>query len=255
VNFLKAIDLKKASGLPIKLIENKLVFGKGMEKIEPDIRTREQMLPVLKNPDFASPKEFYYMYRDVKLKKDEKKLMENNVRYDITVLPPFLIGDEFNKTFGHFHPKVPGTETWYPEVYEVLHGTAHYLLQKENEMVVFDARPGDKCIMLPGYGHITVNPSKETLVMANLVCPEFKSDYEPIKMLKGGAYYETINGFVKNKNYSKDVLIKIIEPKQFHDFGITKKPLYKEFSSDPKNFLWLSKPQQFIQKFAEYNKK
>src|SRR3989344_5983952 len=97
---------------------------------------------------------------------ERAKIRANNLRYDITVLPPFRTGDEYNKTFGHYHPKIAVTDTWYPEVYEVLHGRAHYLLQNGSEFLVFDARPGDKCLMIPGFAHITVNPSlRETLVM------------------------------------------------------------------------------------------
>ena len=251
---MAAIDLKKASGLPLKLSENRLVFGAGMSKIEADVRTAERMHSVMKNPAVEAPPEFYYMYRNVHLKKDAKKIMENNLRYDITVLPPFSVGGEFNKTFGHYHPKVKGTETWYPEVYEVLSGHAHYLLQNGKEFLVFDARAGDKCLMLPGFAHVTVNPSdSETLVMANWVYPGFESDYMPIERMRGAMYYETHHGFVPNKEYGEGIPhVRLITAREFSWFGLTEKPIYTEAMKAPKKFSWLVKPQDFSGQFEKY---
>jgi len=248
------IELKKASGLPLKLDGAKLIFGAGMGKIEADVRNRERMKSVLKNPAVESPPEFYYMYRNVHLRKDAKKIMENNLRYDVTILPPFSVGGEFNKTFGHYHPKVAGTDTWYPEVYEVLHGHAHYLLQKDDEFLVFDARAGDKCLMIPGFAHITVNPSEgETLVMANWVYPGFESDYVPIEKMRGAMYYETHHGFVPNKEYGHGIPhVKLIAPRAFPEFGLTKKPIYSEAMKNPKKFAWLARPQEFSSLFDRY---
>ncbi len=252
---MKAIDIRRQSGLPIKLDGHKLVFGQGMNKAVPEARTRNRMMPVLKNPGAHAPDEFYYMYRDVCMKKDAKKIRAAKLRYDITVLPPFTVGDEFNKTFGHFHSPVPGTKTWYPEVYEVLHGRAHYLLQNGSEFLVFDARKGDKCVMLPGFGHITINPSpNDTLVIANWVFPGFSSDYGPIEKLGGGQWYETVNGFVENRKYLVVPALKLITPKTISGLGLTRRPIYTEGVKNPKKFEWLWRPQDYLGVFEEYKK-
>ena len=248
------IDLKRASGLPLKLDGHALVFGAGMQKVAADVRTCERMHSVMKNPAVEAPPEFYYMYRDVHMKKDEKKIRAADLRYDITILPPFSVGGELNKTFGHYHPKVARTDTWYPELYEVLQGHAHYLLQKDDEFIVFDARAGDKCLMIPGFAHITVNPSdSQTLVMANWVYPGFESDYLPIEKMRGGMYYETHHGFVPNKEYGEKIPhVKLITPKAFPEFGLTRRPIYTEAMKAPKKFAWLSRPQDFAAQFRKY---
>lgn len=263
---MQSVNLRPASGLPLKLEGHRLIFGAGMKKVAPEARMRERMMAVLKNPASHAPNDFYYMYRDVCMKKDAGKIKAAKLRYDITVLPAFSVGDELNKTFGHYHPMVPGTKTWYPEVYEVLHGRAHYLLQNGKEFLVFDAREGDKCVMLPGFGHITINPffsssssssspsssQKETLVMANWVYPGFASDYGPIEKLGGAQWYETAKGFVENHHYVVVPGIKLVEPKEFPEFGLTKRPLYTEGVKNPKKFEWLSKPQHFEDSFRRY---
>jgi len=253
---MRSINLKKISGLPIKLNKNKLGFGNGMKKIVPEARTRERMLSVLKNPKAKSPKEFYYMYRDVAMEKDRKKIRANNLRYDITVLPAFKIGDEPNKTFGHYHPKAPKTSTRWPEIYEILHGHAHYLLQNGKEFLVFDAKPGDKCLMLPGFAHVTVNPSStETLVMANWVCPDFKSNYRLIENFRGAQWYETTDGFIPNMHYKGIPPVQLITSKSFPELGFANdRPMYPDAIKQPKKFQWLVKPQKYLGKFKEYRK-
>jgi len=48
------------------------------------------------------------------------------------------MGIEFVKTAGHYHPLIEGTGYTYPEIYEVLSGVAHYLLQKSENLKITD---------------------------------------------------------------------------------------------------------------------
>jgi len=98
--------------------------------------------------DASSIKEntpLYYMYRGVK--------QEDELRYDITVLPPLLIGEEFNKTKGHCH--CSGHE----ELYIVLKGQALFLMQKQEKEEITDvfyikAEPKEAAIVPQGYSHL-----------------------------------------------------------------------------------------------------
>lgn len=166
----------------------------GGKRIRPDIRRLYDMKEVIYDKEFlenAENIELYYMYRGVFLDETDKKTMEeNNLRYDITIIPPMKIGKEFVKTAGHYHPFIPGTNVTYPEVYEVLEGEAHYLLQKKEndkitDVVLVSAGKNEKVIIPPGYGHVTINPSKNVLKMANWVASGFLSRYEHIKKNAG----------------------------------------------------------------------
>lgn len=245
--------LFEKSGLNLKLENNKLVFGENVEKVEADIRTKERMMAVLKNPEMDCPEDFYYMYRNVHMKGDESWIQENKLRYDITILPAFKAGDEYNKTFGHYHPKVPNTETWYPEIYEVLHGEADYLQQNGEEFLHCKVKAGEKCVMLPGFGHITVNAGSEALVMSNWVYPGFSSDYGPIEEKKGAEWFMTENGFVKNENYENSSEITEIKAvKSFSEFGVEEGPMYLSAKKEPGKFKWLSEPENFKELFKKY---
>ena len=169
-----------------------------MKKIKdkkPDIRYLNDMKKVLFDQKWAKTApnfELYYMYRGLKEK--------NELRYDITVIPPKMLGKEFVKTKGHYHVENHG------ELYIVLGGKAIYLMQKEKDGKIEDvyyvkAKKGDHILIPPQYGHITINPSSKELKMANWVSKKCKSNYGDIEKRKGACYYYTISGWVKNKNY------------------------------------------------------
>lgn len=147
--------------------------------------------------------EVYYIYRGLKEK--------NGQRYDITKIPARMLGKEFVKTKGHEHTGR------YGEVYIVLEGQAIYLMQKRKNAIIKDvycvkAKNGDVVIIPPDYGHITINPSKKDLKMANWITKEVKSDYKPIQKMQGACYFYTKDGWVKNKNYKKVPKLRFEKP-------------------------------------------
>lgn len=168
-----------------------------MKLENPDIRYLKDIESVVYDKDWlkkAPNTELYYMYRNLKQK--------GPLRYDITIIPPKMLGSEFVKTKGHYHPKQ------YGELYIVLEGKAIYLMQrvnKENEIIdvyAVEAKKGDYVVIPKNYGHITINPGPGSLKMANWVCDNFESDYSLIDRKGGAAYFYTINGWIKNNNYN-----------------------------------------------------
>ena len=150
-------------------------------------------------PDF----ELYYMERGVKKK--------NGLRYDITVIPPKMLGREFVKTEGHEHF---GN---YGELYIVLKGQALYLIQKYRNNHIEDvfavkAKKGESVIIPPGYGHITINPSKEELKEANWLNEKCKNIYDLFEKKQGACYYYTKKGWFKNKNYKRVPKLRFEKP-------------------------------------------
>lgn len=245
------MELKK-SGLPIFLENNRLVFKEPLKRVIPSIRTIEQMQTVLLDKNASASQELYYMYRNVCLEKDREKIAENNLHYDITVIPGTTIGKEFAKTLGHFHPKVPNTSTFFPEVYEVISGTAHFLLQKDDDFIVVQAMAGEKAIMPPGYGHVTINPSKETLVMSNWVEKNFESDYSLFKEKGGAMYFETTSGWKKNPAYKKPPKLRKLSPIDFPEFGLEKnRPMYM-LAAEIKKLDFLKSPQKYEKVFERF---
>jgi glucose-6-phosphate isomerase len=259
------IDLKGVSGLPVLLDREKakLEFSGSLEPVEPSVRKLEEMKDVLLDSDFEGESELYYMYRGVSKEEDKEILKEHNLRYDLTLLKPVSLGDEFNKTYGHYHPEVPGTNFTYPEIYEVLYGEAYYILQRVDfederqvlrEFLVVVADVGDKVVIPPGYGHVTINPSLERpLLMANITADGFKSVYEPFKKARGAGFYLTTSGeWLENQNYNLgSVKFDMTSAKGGELLKLEGEPMYLSCIKNPEKFRFLTHPQDFIGFWSE----
>lgn len=203
--------------------------------------------------------ELYYMYRDLyKNESDHKTIKQNNLRYDITIIPPKMLGCEFIKTSGHYHPIIDKSPLSYTEVYQVLEGKAIYLLQKlkpDNEsiedFIVIRAEKGDNVIVPPNYGHTTINESKEILKMANWVCSDFSSEYGLIKKMKGMAYFLTTKGFIKNLEYKSVPKIRELKPANFSEYGFEKGIDMYNLIKTPEKLKFLKTPADFADLFAK----
>lgn len=215
---------------------------------EPDVRNIDDMRSVLKEPDCRCTSPLYFMYRNLaRSEKDRQWLTVKRLRYDITLIPPRTICGELVKTKGHYHPE-NSAGAGYPELYEVLEGYAHYLLQKEDltDIVLVDARKGDLVLIPPGYGHVTINPGNEDLLMANIVSDEFSSIYRPYEEMQGAAYYETgPDIFEKNARYHDVPGIRKIPAKEtVKKLGIMG-PLYELVEKRWDGLSFLNEPQDY----------
>lgn len=197
---------------------------------EPDVRTVDDMRMVLANPSCDASGPLYYMYRDLAMSDEDRALLRlRQIRYDITMITPGSVCGEFIKTKGHHHPEnaagVP-----YPEVYEVLSGRGHFLLQAADltDVILHPAVEGDKVLIPPGFGHVTINPGNDPLVMANIVSDTFSSDYAFFQAYRGAAYYETDDGrFIKNPLYTRVADLRVLEAVDHPEIGIVRRqPLY-----------------------------
>lgn len=226
-----------------------------------DVRRLHDMEDVLFDKEWfdgieARNKDMYYMFRDLaKNDADLEVIKAHHLRYDITVIPPRMLGSEYTKTIGHYHPEVPGTDVSYPEIYQVLEGSATYLLQKveheEGDIVldvaVIKAEKGDIVIVPPRYGHVTINASEKTLEMANWVCRDFSSIYEPIKRLCGASYFLLKDGFSKNPLYREIPPIRDLKPLAYEDFGLNSKGNMYELIHKIEKLRFLTSPQDFLE--------
>ena len=99
---------------------------------KPSVRDAKDLREVLADRSCTATGPVYYMYRDIsRSDADRSWLSAQDLRYDITVIPPREICGEFIKTKGHYHPDNP-SGIGYPEVYEVLAGMAHFLIQNHD---------------------------------------------------------------------------------------------------------------------------
>lgn len=253
------VNLEKLAGLPVELDGNKLKFNPPLIPVVPNIRTLAEVRPVMMNPEAkVDLEEMYYMYRDVHMPTDEELIRKHHLRYDITVLPPAMLGEEFNKTVGHYHENKPGSEIAYPEIYEVLHGEALFLIQKMDKdfkniisIIAIKGSAGEKIIYPPNYGHVLINIGYDVLVTANWAGDNFKSLYEPVAAYHGLGYYAVSNRkggyeFVENTRYKNIPEIRVLTHKFMGNFEIMKSgPMYPAGVEKPQNLEFLTSPEKY----------
>jgi glucose-6-phosphate isomerase len=217
---------------------------------EPAVRTAEDLRGVLADPKCACTGPVYYMYRDVaRSSEDRSWLAAQKLRFDITVIPPRILCGEYNKTKGHYHPADP-SGTGYPEIYEVLAGEAHYLIQNHDcsDVVMIAACAGEIVVVPPGYGHVTINPTHSTVLqMENIVSSRFSSDYRGYEAQNGAAYFEKIkNGFVPNPAYKDLPHLRMVKAQQLAEVtDAIPDPLYDLVEKRAPVLEFLNHPEKF----------
>jgi glucose-6-phosphate isomerase len=238
---------------------DELEFGGQIRR--PDVRRLYDLNDVICDKAWLAKAEnfpLYYMYRDLYLSKaDKDRLMDQDLRYDITIIPPKMLGREYIKTAGHYHPQAPGTSVSYPELYEVLEGEALYLLQNKDlsDAVVIYASAGDRVLVPPDYGHVTVNRSNKTLRMSNFVARSFSSIYEPFKEMGGATYFCTTEGFVENKKYPRIPELRRVDApdsRKLKALGLTKGKEMYPLMKDVESLDYLFHPGEHMDLFTEF---
>ena len=177
----------------------------------------------------------YFMYRDVFFNEDDKELLrKNNIRFDITIILPYVFWAELNKTYWHYHPK---NKNWddFQELYQVLSWEAIYLQQNKQKVFYTKALMWDAVNMDKSFWHITINSSEtELFVMANLVDDTFSSVYNDYELNNGWMYYLKNNLWEINNNYSN--VPKIEEEKK--KFWV-ENSIYDDFIENSEKFNYL----------------
>lgn len=263
------LSLEKYSGLPMEMDDDfTLQFGPGIEAPTPKIREFPFIKNYLKNPHSAyHRRDVYHIYRDIALLQDKDKIRRAGLEYDLTVIPPGKIGDEFVKTIGHYHPYKKGTDVRYPEVYEVIYGRAFFILQSASadllrlqDVYIVEAGRGEKVLVPPGFGHVSINSTENVLVLANFQPRGNEGIYEPYEAHNGAAYYvvqsdrlgkggRTVreHEFVPNLNYASVPPFKKVHGRELPGFNLLSAlPMYftgiknletLDFLVNPENYL------------------
>lgn len=198
---MNIIDLSATSGLPLALESDSgflVALGDSLRLEEPGRRSFAALRAVAAEPEAIDPiadEAAYLTYRDVR-RAAEAGLAASGLRYDVTVTLPGTVGSEYVKTAGHYHGLNPEGVSW-PEIYDVLSGSAVFVLQRAEgdpagdpvvtRAIAVIAAPGDRLVIPPGYGHVTVNVGDTPLVVADLVASRAQNHYQSFARRRGAA--------------------------------------------------------------------
>lgn len=260
-------SLERTAGIPIAFdpVAGAIRLTDALIAEQTSVRTAEEMrLYTKERGASATQHAIYSVYRSIRRRVDAAALKEAGLRYDITVIPPgYFIGEskEFFRTAGHYHVLPPGRAVGYPEVYEVLSGRAYWLIQRSDsgdpsaleEIYLVEAGPGEKALIPPHFGHISINPMPEPLVMANWIAEAVTYDYAPFRDFRGGGYW-VLEGedpdmieFEKNANYKNVPELQKLRPKEVHEFGLRRRVPAHNLVSDLSQLEFLRTPERFTE--------
>lgn len=260
------IDLEPTSGLPLTLDDARpdlpVLLDGGLAPGTREDRKLADLRHALADGEARGPDPAYFMYRGLARFRaaDEDPRRVYNWRYDVTVFPPGRYGDEYLRTLGHYHPVAEGSSVAYPEVYEVLFGEALFILQQVDDyaagpadvrvldLILLRATAGEKAVMLPGYGHWTVNRTDEPLVVSNWICDDFSSDYGSARAARGPSCYVVAGAggveLRRNPSYRHPpTQVKHGRPRDVPELGlVTGKPIFRELPLCPARWRYLCDP-------------
>ncbi len=264
---MKRLD---ASGLSIYMDPEALHLsfvdtpGAVFQRPEYSVRTFEKLAPILEDPGSVTGHEqeiVYFMFRNLGLKGNEDLLKTYSLRYDMSLFRQHLFGQELMKTSGHYHPAIWTGGCSYPEVYEVAHGRAIFLMQEVDDIhagpddvevrscIALECEEGQKAVMPANFGHVTINPDpNNVLVTTNWVCSDFASVYGGAERCRGFAWYRTEDrGWVANPHLKRGVpRLRHARCAEVPELGlVASKGLYEIGAENPELMAFLKRPQDF----------
>lgn len=259
-------DLQDICGLPLSVdAAGRLCFGSDVVVEETRQRLLSELAPVVLEPQTCehSREPVYTMFNGVYRRADAHRIAGSGLRYELTLIPPRLIGRELIKTHGHVHNAPPGSRVTYAEVCEVLLGTAHFFFQTldpegpDASMAFYiEAGPGQKVVIAPDLDHLTINAGNGPLLFADVVATGIQGVYERYRMTRGAAYYEVRDGetttFIPNPRYRRVPPLQRMEPHRFPELGlIPDRPLYQAFVEQCSDWTFLREPDRFAAAFPD----
>jgi glucose-6-phosphate isomerase len=190
--------------------------------------------------------------------------------YDVTVIAPGCVNGEYKKTSGHYHGWNASHTHTFGEVYEVISGTAMYVLQKSpdfdkhpespeiTDIIFVTVHEGETLLVPPDYGHCSVNIGTTPLVFSNVAYTPAPVIYDSVRAHRGMAYYvmEDRGGVstVQNPRYD---LVSLPRPKYAtvhedpslgSDFSV---PAYLNFMERPESYGHLPNPDPYIDRIMD----
>lgn len=215
-------NLQEACGLPVALNVDtcELILGKELNTPSYCTRMLHDLDPVWANRVEDEDRVIYRYTSGLHLNGDASVWSAANVIYGIVVFPPGIFGGEYVKSSGQFHPPAPPSNMATPEIYTVLAGVGHFMLQKARppydrieDVVLVEAQAGETFVVPPDYGHLQINPAPEPLVFSYAVMDGMKGQYDPFKSRRGAVYYELANAedrYVFNHRYGARLPLRVV---------------------------------------------
>jgi glucose-6-phosphate isomerase len=246
-------DLAPQCGLPVALRDGQLSIGPHVSVEEDFVRQLSELAGVAAEPiEQDGERVEYRMLNGVRLSQDSH-LTDHILRYELTAMTGRAIGWEAAKTAGHVHVRPPGASLGYPEIVEVLHGEAGFLIQDlavrpegpvSSRAWLVRAHPGDWVVFPPLLAHVTIDLGAGPLVFSDVIDRRAAGVYTDVVAAQGFGWYIGADGSLRaNDRYASPPALEEVQAVDWSGPG--RGSLYESFRDDPVEFAWLSDPARF----------
>lgn len=245
------IALSDAVG--ISLSGEFLEFADSVHVGRPGKRTVGAMSELYSAADPGDESVLYDTFVDVYEKADHDAFAGSRLGFNLTSIRSSPVGDEAPKTHGHVHSPKP--DGWPPaEVYEVLHGSAVFLLQdlhsgpESRVAYAVHAEVGDVLVIPGAMFHSSINAGAERLVFADL-CRRGMSDvYQDIRDAHGFSYLRSAAGEMRpNPAYSSVPELVQMSAEEWAQRKIGS--IYRTLRDNPAELAFLWDRDEFVRQF------
>ena len=251
-------NLQEACGLPVALNVNtcELILGKELNTPSYCTRKLHDLDAVWANRVEDEDRVIYRYTSGLHLNGDASVWGAANVIYGIVVFPPGVFGGEYVKSSGQYHPPIPPSNLATPEIYAVLSGVGHFLLQKASppydrieDVVIVEVQAGESFVVPPDYGHLQINASSEPLVFSYAVRDGMKGQYDPFKARRGAVYYMMANGgshYQFNPRYGAELPLRVLRAADLCQLpGLNRNVTYQAIRDRLPELAFLADPTRF----------
>ena len=260
-------EMLARSGVPLHWDDKSMCvrLGEGFQAEKSGHKTAEQMVGLLAcESGLDLTERAYDTLGRLSMERDRDRFAHSGLQYDLTIVLPGDFNGECKKTSGHYHGWNRAHTHTYGEVYEVLMGSALFILQRSSD---FEERPGENhvddvilvkvdegqtLLVPPDYGHASINVGEGPLIFSDLAYRQCPVWYESVKAHHGMTYYvmRDADGIaaVRNPSYGEDVpAARFATVHEDTSLGIDfSMPLYEGFLRHPDRYAYLSEPDEYL---------
>lgn len=245
------MDIRENTGLPIESDEGKITFNSSEIAVKNIITFQKKDLRnFVKKPTWEENEEnegVFQLYQEIK--KIEDKEYWDDIQFDIIVICPGFLGEEYNKTIGYCRSMAENGFR-FPEIYQIAEGYAEFFLQQSRdkheqikEAIMIRAQKHDLIVIPPSYNVTIINPSEKKNIISRLRAvdvEEVTADYEKTK---GECYYRLEEGkWEFNSNYEEIPVLKLETPQNQWKSLKRGVPIYASYVINPRRFRSLIEP-------------
>ncbi len=228
-------NLQALCDLPIELEDSendfRIHFDDCVRCLHKRTVSLQSLSPALLNRSIKYPETVYEEYT-VCLNGDQS-VFENNLKYDLLIIPPGLLGIEFIKSHIFYTPESHiRNRLRFSSVVEAINATTTILMQKIipnfeeedqptiEEGILIELKAGEKFAIPEGYYYTFINASEEPIILSRLYKNYNIADYTQDERTYTMAYFcirkNARQELVYNPKFRKIPSIKKINPRANH---------------------------------------